>query len=185
MKDNFENIFKEKRSEFDFVEPNIGHFERFEARLKETNKQEPKRRNWRWLSIAASVVLILGVWLGNARSHKGLELADVSPKMEETQDFFTATIKQEIKSINKIKSPENEKIIDDAFEQMKKLEENYKKLTIELKESNEDKRVIYAMISNFQKRIEILQNLMQQIDEIENSKPAPMASSFKLQKALA
>ncbi|MEN8186531.1 MAG: hypothetical protein ABFR05_05325 [Bacteroidota bacterium] len=167
MKDNFENIFKDKRNEFDFAEPNIGHFERFEAKLKGADKKEPKRRNWIWLSIAASVILILGVWMGNASSHKGLELADVSPKMEETQDFFTATIQQEIKNINKIKSPQNEKIIDDAFKQLEVLEVNYKELKFELKESNEDKRVIYAMISNFQQRIEVLQNLMQQLEDME------------------
>ena len=42
--------------------------------------------------------------------------------------------------------------------------------TIELKESSEDKRVIYAMITNFQKRLEVLQNLMLQLEEFENYK---------------
>jgi len=36
--------------------------------------------------------------------------------------------------------------------------------------SNEDKRVIFAMITNFQKRIEILQNLMEKLEEIERLK---------------
>ncbi len=168
MKDNLENIIKEKKHEFDFEEPNIGHFERFEAKLKAQNKPKSKVVYWPWLSAAASVIIILGIWFGgNLTPNKGLELADVSPKMEETQSFFIQTIHKEIAQIEKSKTPENQNIIDDAFFQLNKLEESYKKLTLELKESNEDKRVIYAMISNFQQRIEILQNLMLQLEEVE------------------
>ncbi|MEN8123763.1 MAG: hypothetical protein ABFR32_01435 [Bacteroidota bacterium] len=168
MKDNLENTIKEKRNEFDFAEPNIGHFERFEARLKAQSKPKSKVVYWPWLSVAASIIIILGIWFGgNFTPNKGLELADISPKMEETQSFFIQTIQKEIAQIEKNKTPENQKIIDDAFSQLRILEKSYKKLTLELKESNEDKRVIYAMIFNFQQRIEILQNLMQQLEDIE------------------
>ncbi len=53
---------------------------------------------------------------------------------------------------------------------MNKLEENYILLTVELEKSNEDKRIIYAMISNYQQRIEVLQTLLQQLDEIKQIK---------------
>ena len=172
MKDKLDHIFKEKRSEFDFEEPNIGHFNRFEAKLK-AGKEQPvvKKTSWHWLAIAASVLLIFGYWLGNNDLNKGLELADVSPKMEETQGFYLATIHKEIEEIKKQETPQNKKIIDDAFAQLEKLENNYQKLTLELKESNEDKRVIYAMISNFQRRLEVLQNLVDQLEEFENITP--------------
>lgn len=168
MKENLENIIKNKRHEFDLAEPNIGHFERFEAKLNAYNKPSSKGVYWSWLAAAASVIIILGIWFGNNFApDKGLELADISPKMEETQSFFVQTIQKEIALIEKNKTPENQEIIDDAFVQLNKLEKNYKKLTLELKESNEDKRVIYAMIFNFQQRIEILQNLMQQLEDVE------------------
>ncbi len=168
MKDNLEIIFKERKREFDIAEPNIGHFERFEAKLKAQNKPKSRVVYWPWLAAAASVIIIFGIWFGgNFNPNKGLELADVSPKMEETQSFFVQTIQKEIALIEKNKTPKNQKIIDDAFLQLNKLEENYKKLTVQLKESSEDKRVIYAMIFNFQQRIEILQNLMQQLEDVE------------------
>ena len=63
---------------------------------------------------------------------------------------------------------ENKIIIEDAFVQLNILEKNYQKLTLELKESNEDKRVIYAMIANFQKRLEILQNLVDQLEDFKS-----------------
>ncbi len=169
MENNLENRIKELQNEFDFAEPTIGHFERFEEKLQAQKKlKKGSKFRWAWMGIAASILLLLGFFLGNYNQEPtALELADVSPKMEETQHFYLATIQQEIESINKEKTPENQQIIEDAFTQLNKLEDNYKKLTIQLKESNEDKRVVFAMISNFQTRIEVLQNLMEQLDKLK------------------
>jgi len=172
MKDNFDKIFSEKRSEFDYEEPNIGHFNRFETKLKmQKDQSKNKKTPWRWLAIAASVLIFFGYWLGNSNSNKGLELSDVSPKMEETQGFYLATIHKEVEDIKKKQTPQNKQVIDDAFAQLIKLENNYQKLTLELKESNEDKRVIYAMITNFQNRLVVLQNLVDQLQEFEKLNP--------------
>lgn len=170
MKNNFEDIFKGDKSKFDFAEPNIGHINRFEAKLKEQNNGAKKtiKTQWYWLSIAASILLFFGYWLGNQNASNSLELADVSPKMEETQNFYLATIHKEIEQIKGEETPENQMIIEDAFDQLKILESNYQNLTIELKESNEDKRVIFAMIANFQKRLEVLQNLVDQLEDFKN-----------------
>ena len=54
--------------------------------------------------------------------------------------------------------------------QLHKLETQYIALTLELKESTEDKRIIYAMISNFQQRIELLQRLLAQIEDVKQLK---------------
>ncbi len=170
MKDNFENIFEEKRNNFDFVEPKIGHFNRFEAKLANQNANVKKtiKTQWHWLAIAASVILFFGYWLGNNNKNTGLELADVSTKMEETQNFYAATIHKEIEQIQGQKTAENQTIINDAFDQLKILEDHYQKLKVELKESNEDKRVVFAMISNYQKRLEVLQNLVDQLEDFKN-----------------
>lgn len=170
MKDNLEKYFKNNKSEFDFSEPNIGHFERFEARLKNEIKPTKKsvKTQWHWLAIAASFLLFFGYWMGNKDMSKGLELADVSQKMEETQNFYAASIHKEIEIIQNQRTVKNQVIIDDALDQLKILEKNYINLKVELKESNEDKRVIFAMISNYQKRLEVLQNLLDQLEDFKN-----------------
>ena len=193
MKDNLENIFKDQKEAIDFAEPNMGHFERFEAKLRQAQKSAEQKSHltavqptqktndqasntggsnikmhWQWLAVAASILLFFGYWMGNMNADKGLELADVSPKMEETQNFYLASIQKEVEEIRGQETPENKIIIDDAFKQLEILEKNYQKLTLELKESNEDKRVIYAMIANFQKRLEVLQNLVDQLDAFKS-----------------
>jgi len=166
MKD-LEKTFKKLQDDFDLAEPNIGHFERFEAKLKEQDKGFKKGKNisWYWLAIAASIILFVGIWFGNNNAQGRMQLGELSPKMEETQNFYLATIQKEIKFIEGQKNPQNQKIIDDAFTQLTKLELDHQKLSRELKESNEDKRVIYAMIANFQMQIEVLQNLVEQLEE--------------------
>lgn len=168
MKRDLEQRIIELQEEFDFAEPNVGHFERFQAKLKNEKKTKNKT-SWLWLSVAAMVLLAFGFMLGNLNTqNKGIQLAEVSPKMEETQNFYLASIQQEIELVKAKQTPENQKIIEDSFEQLNILEKKYEELTLELKESNEDKRVIFAMISNFQTRIEVLQNLLQQLEEFES-----------------
>lgn len=167
MKRDLEQRVLELREEFDFAEPNVGHFERFQAKLKKEKKTKSKT-SWLWLSVAAMVLLAFGFMLGNLNTQKGIQLADVSPKMQETQNFYLASIQQEIELVKAKQTPENQKIIEDSFAQLTILEKKYEVLTLELKESNEDKRVIFAMISNFQTRIEVLQNLLLQLEEFQS-----------------
>lgn len=163
---NFNNLFE---NDFDIAEPTIGHFERFEKRVsKQKTTYNPK--NWKWLIMAASVVLLFGFWFGQNQSNQALQLADVSPEMEETQNYFSSVIRTEIEKVNTRKSPENKKLVDDAFLRLEKLEKKYTHFSDELKESDSDKRVVFAMISNFQQRIEILQDLLTQLDEIKQFK---------------
>ncbi|GGH02903.1 hypothetical protein GCM10011416_22180 [Polaribacter pacificus] len=165
MNKKLDNYFATQN--FDIEEPPFGHMERFEKRLKEPRK---KKYNFKWLSLAASLLLLVGIWTGTNLSSSSLALADVSPQMQEAESFFVATIKQEIKEIEKFRNPSTERIINDALNQLKTLEKQYKKLVTDLNKTNNDKRIIYAMIRNYQSRIEVLQDVLKQIDEIKNPK---------------
>ncbi|PHR70589.1 MAG: hypothetical protein COA67_08160 [Lutibacter sp.] len=163
---DFKELFNKK---FDIAEPTIGHFDRFENRLSKQQKTyNPK--SWRWLVMAASIALLFGFWFTQTQNNETLQLADVSPEMAETQNYFSSVLKTEIEKINTQKSPENKTLIDDAFLRLENLEKQYAHLTDELKESDSDKRVVFAMISNFQQRIEILQNLLIQLEDIKQFK---------------
>ncbi|MDY7395598.1 hypothetical protein UMM65_10120 [Aureibaculum sp. 2210JD6-5] len=172
-KDKLEEKFLELRDQFDTEEPEVGHFLRFEERLAKQKPEKPKWNptTWKWLAVAASIALIFSIGFNTFKPEpKGLELADVSPEMQETQSFFVSTIQNELKQVASKRNADNKEVIDDALAQLDILEKEYESLKVELKTSNEDNRVIYAMIANFQQRIEVLQFLLQQIDEIEQLK---------------
>ena len=101
------------------------------------------------------------------------ELADISPELSETQDFFVLTINEELKKLNAEKSPVTEDIVHDAMRELSILESNYQQLKKDLKTSGKDQRVIYAMISNFQMRIDILTNVLEQIENVKQLKTIP------------
>ncbi|RXP57618.1 hypothetical protein EC396_06590 [Lutibacter sp. HS1-25] len=173
MKDHLENKFKTLENQFDIEEPDFGHFDRFEAKL---NNTKPKTRNniiklIITIAVAASVVLFVGIWIGkNQNSQKGMQLASVSSEMKETQSYFVTVIEKELYTIDNERNKDTEKLISDGLNQLTKLEIAYNKLTLELKESTEDKRIIFAMISNFQQRIDVLQSLLLQIETVKKLK---------------
>ncbi len=170
MQDNLENIFKELENQFDVEEPNIGHFKRFEEKLHNGTKPNIFFKLWPFIAVAASIILIFGIWIGSSFSNSGMELAKVSSEMDETQNYFVATIEKELKTIEKERNIDTEQIINDGLQQLNKLETQYQALTFELKESTADKRIIYAMIANFQQRIEVLQSLLIQIEDVKQLK---------------
>jgi len=54
--------------------------------------------------------------------------------------------------------------------QLKKLETNYKQLETDLINGGNDKLILSAMITNFQTRIDLLQDVINQIETIKNLK---------------
>ncbi len=172
MNQDIDKLFDHLKGTFDMEEPTIGHFHRFEQKL---SKKPIRKRNKNWmpfLSIAAMVLVMVGIWIGMEykQAAQGLELATVSPKMNETQDYFIAVIKREIETIGGHRNPETNKLIDDSFLQLTKLETQYKHLKLELGASSQDKRIIFAMVRNFQLRIQVLENVLQQLQQQQNFK---------------
>ena len=156
-------------SKFDIHEPTIGHFNRFQSKLEKQEVTQKQKTSWyKYIAIAASILLLLTIGFGNINAKKGFDLADVSPKMEETQDYFNNVINSELEKIAKIKNNKNEKIINDAFKQLQFLEEDYKNHKLELSTNSENKNIIYAMINNYQQRIDVLKNLLEQLKKINS-----------------
>ncbi len=171
--DNLNTLFKNLKEDFDIETPGLGHQQRFLDKLNNQTETvvlntKPQRSIWRPLiGIAASVALLISLFVGFQQDSNSKDLASVSPEMATTQDFFTNAITSELEKLNSEETPEFQDLIIDALFQIKILEENYEKLKIDLNESGNDKRVIYAMITNFQNRIDVLQNVVEQIDNLK------------------
>ena len=164
MENKLDAFFSENN--FDFQELHSGHLERFERKLNQTKKNA--KTSWKWLSAAASIILVFCFWLGSNHQKKQMDLADVSPKMEEVQNYFASTIHQELKDLEKNRSLETEHIIEAALEQLEELEDGYKAFVKELNIEGNSKKIISEMIKNYQQRLEILENVLKQIEEIKN-----------------
>jgi len=172
-RDNLKSLFENLQNEFDVESPNVGHEQRFLAKLKGEDTTRVVLKNskssfWKpFMAIAASLVLGISIFAIVQQGPEAKDLASISPELSETQDFFTTAIALELASLNSERTPETETIVADALKRIDLLEKAYEKLKIDLNESGDDKRVIYAMISNFQSRIDLLQNVLKQIEEVK------------------
>lgn len=176
-KDEIERYLANKRKQLDVFEPSSNHKALFIKKLAQQNKtivqlNPKKRRRVSVYAIAASVVLIgaFSFLIVQSKLKQKAELASVSPKMENTQNFFNIAIQQQLEEINQNASNENSQLVKDALKQLEKLENNYEILKKDLVQSNNDKRVISAMINNFQKRASLLEGVLEKIDAINTLK---------------
>ena len=184
--DNLNTLFRELKDGFDIEEPQSDHKQRFLEKLN-TNKKmasgggSTSSDGWKpFLMIAASLVLILTLVIGSGNPNSSRDLANISPEMATTQDFFTTAIATELEKLNNEESPEYQNLVVDALFQIKILEEDYQNLKTDLEDSGDDQRVIHAMITNFQNRIDILKNVSEQIDELKQFKQTTDENSYTL-----
>ncbi|GAA0720840.1 hypothetical protein GCM10009430_21430 [Aquimarina litoralis] len=174
--DEIDKLFERMENQLDVFEPSADHKLRFLEKLQSQNQVislQPKKRNWiRPLAIAASIAVLIGM-ISIApifQTNEKAELASVSPQMEETQNFFTVAIQNQLEEISKNSSEETNALVDDAMKQLEKLETSYEILKKDLVESSNDKRVISAMIKNFQQRASLLENVLEKINDINKLK---------------
>ena len=113
---------------------------------------------------------MIGFWFGKIHQKTTIDLADISPKMEEVQGYFVAAIHQKTKIIEKNKTSENEFIIKQTLAQLAKLENEYQQLLKELNKQGNQKKIINFMIENYQLRLEILENMFKKITQIKKLK---------------
>lgn len=164
MEDKLHTFFSE--NEFDFHEPTAGHMKRFEKRLK--GKKTQKQFSWQWMSVAASVVLLIGFSLGFMTKDNFSIATNDSSKIQEVEAFFVSAINTELQEIEMNRNLQTEEIIEDALEQLEELDDSYKRYIQELDNSGEYRHILNDMIENYKKRLEILQSAMNQIDLVKN-----------------
>lgn len=175
-KDNIEELFQNLKGSFDTEAPNTGHEERFLEKLNGGNQVtlRPVTRSswWKPLSIAASIAVLIAVGMGLVNQNYTMQkqLAKVSPEVSNTQFYFASLIEEQVKELQSESAPEAQQIIADTMTQLATLEQNYGELKKEMLAGGNDKILLRAMITNFQTRIELLEDVLEQIETIKTLK---------------
>jgi len=175
-KDTIENLFKNLQGSFDIEEPKTGHELRFLEKLSASKgvvsiKKSTKFR-WKSLAIAASIALLcaVGVGLYNSQPSLDQQVAQISPEVSRTSVYFAGLIEEQVKQLENESTPQTRQIIDDTMLQLDKLETDYARLEQDLVNGGNSKLLLSAMITNFRTRIDLLQEVLDQIENIKNLK---------------
>ncbi|TAI48300.1 hypothetical protein [Flagellimonas allohymeniacidonis] len=175
-KDNVEELFNRLQRSFDLEEPTIGHQERFLEKLNQAKGVKTLAQNktnwWKPLSIAASIALlcVVGLQIFNARPSIKQQVVEIAPEVSQTEFYFAGLIEEQVQQLRDAKSPETAKLVDDTLAQLDKLENDYGTLEQELINGGDSKIILNAMIINFQTRIDLLKEVLNNIENIKNLK---------------
>lgn len=175
-KENLEELFAKLEGSFDIEEPKAGHQQRFLEKLNGskgvTNLNQRKVTWWKPLSIAVSIALVLGVTIAQLYSEPTIDerVAEISPEVSNAQFHFASLIEEQIKELEAENSPQTQKIISDTMAQLADLKLDYNELEQELLKGGNSKLILSAMITNFQTRIDLLNDVLSQIETIKNLK---------------
>ena len=92
--------------------------------------------------------------------YSGISLTDVSPELAEAEDYYNKEVSHKLSQLKEIKADQ------EAIEEVEFLDAEFKLLKQELGESNNEK-VITAMIENYQLKLDILENILEQYKKVE------------------
>lgn len=172
MENQLDNLFNDIKFHIDNEEPTVNHKTQFLKRLHKNELVKTKlrvivlKRFRSVLSVAASLLLMLGIFVGMSSDAKSMELSKISEEMAHTEDYFKIAIELELEKINNNNNPGVQKILKSALSKLSELENAYNSLKKDLVNSGTDKRVIHAMVQNLQNRMELLKNVQLQLAEI-------------------
>lgn len=174
--ESIDKLFDKLQGTFDIEEPQEGHQQRFLEKLQASQGvvsiERKKKSWWKTLSIAASVAILcaLGIGFFNSAPTRDEQVAEISPEVSQSQFYFASLIEEQVRELENESTPETAKIIDDTMLQLQRLETNYIKLEQDLLNGGNSKLILSAMITNFQTRIDLLANVLDQIENIKTLK---------------
>jgi cell division protein FtsL len=167
-----ENQVRNNRQKFDSQEPSSGHMERFEQKLiKRQSRSLFSRIPY---ALKAAVVLLL-VALSSIliyeqaqiyyQNQRILSLQDISDEFGEAELYYTSLIKNKYQEINRlnIEDPRQKEMLMNELDEMDRL---FHSLQKDFQANPADERIINAMISHYQLKLEVMSQIIKQLEEV-------------------
>lgn len=188
LKRLFEN--EEKNSQLTMSE---GHEARFLEKLNNDLPEETSiKKRFSVLKIAASIVVLIGLAFGaykfsqqpksienqvvNNQNHTNenqlKSLGDISPDLKNVEDYYLANINLELSKIKQ--TPENKELFEGYVIRLAELNQEYKRLSIELTENGPNELTVSALIDNLKLRLNLLYRLKEQLHDLNVSEEAKL-----------
>ncbi|MEN8158283.1 MAG: hypothetical protein ABFS10_15125 [Bacteroidota bacterium] len=180
MSDKLEDFVKQHKEAFDLHEPDPSIWLKInpanvplEGSTGERAPVKRKRRPMGWLRVAAAVAIIFagssaGIWFLAGGLNEADQYSDaVFQEMAETELYYTRMVTQRYDELRPYLATDpvaSEMLTLD----MEELDEVYDVLKEDLKDNASNPEVIEAMILNYRVKLEILEDLLNQLKEKEN-----------------
>jgi hypothetical protein len=144
---------------FNTEEPPEGHFERFYAKLKHSDKHRKVLLNNTWGKIAA--ILVLGLFLSallfaGYKFYKAINANDgcLNAELCEAEDYYSRQIEYYYKKIEKL--PDDLPMHEGILDELREMDMQVKDLKSDLKQNPYDERIIHSIINCYQEKIGLM-----------------------------
>ena len=182
MAQNLKDLFKNQPLN-QTTKMSEGHESRFLNKLDNALPQQKKSSAFRFLNIAASVIVLLGLSYGaltyfnttipsvedenNVAALKLKTMGDISPDLKKVEDYYLASINLELSKVQL--TPQNKELFDGYIERLKELNEEYDNLTVELNENGPNEETLDALINNLKFRLNLVMRLKDKLQEFSET----------------
>jgi len=174
--DKLEKIFKEQRGAFD-EEPEENHFQRFEKKLDQYHARKNRNfQSWPFLRIASIVIIVLlsanlYVYLFQQKKEKNVEKF-ANREMIETANFYTTRINSGLSQLKQMSEQGIGSSIeyDQVKKEMEEMDRLHRDLEQEYSMNPNDERVINAMIEYYQTKLDIINTIRTDLENVKSIK---------------
>ena len=142
--------------------------------LKELHEEKPKVNHYKWLSVAASIALLITLTIGffpdekepinNPKENK-ITLGTISPELNSIENYYVNSINLELSELEI--TDENKELLDGFLSKVGELTKEYALLNEELNTKGVNDETIDALISNLQLRLQLLKRLKKKLNSLK------------------
>lgn len=174
--DKLDNLFNEQREAFD-AEPLEGHFGRFETKLDHFHTIKTRGFNtWSFLKIASVLIILLlsanlFVHLYSGKNEKRNQMF-ANSELNETANFYTVRINSGMSQLKQMADQGigSEQELTQVKKEMDEMDKLYQDLQKEYGKNPNDERVVNAMIEYYQTKLNIINTIKSDLENIKTIK---------------
>lgn len=187
MAQDLRDLFQKAEQQESQLKMSEGHEARFIKKLDESLPETSIKNRFSVFYIAASIVVLLGLAFGayqffedsksvmpqvvnnpNPEKEQQLKsLGDISPDLKKVEDYYLANINLELSKVKL--TPENKELFDGYVVRLAELNQEYKRLSVELTENGPNELTVSALIDNLKLRLNLLYRLKEQLHDLSTS----------------
>jgi hypothetical protein len=174
--EDIDKYIRNHKLAFNSEEPADGHFDRFESRFA-LQHSGSSRKLVHYLTIAASLMLLVSIsgllvyqQLSTSRiAQHTLNLSPGNQELGETEQFYSNLIAAKTSVLSKMEFPNEQQKLA-VLNDLKQPDDTYIGLQNDLKEDPNNEMVINALINYYEVRLNILNQLIQNLNQVLNNK---------------
>jgi len=170
MKD-IEKYIKDHAALFD-VEPEEGHFDRFEAKLKQQKQGRRRHLLHQSMRVAAVGLLLImsGLYLSSRWKTEADEQAlSYQQEFMEARYYYTNQIDQGLTTLEEMQGVLSEEQRAMLIEELTAADTLFNELQVDLKASPNDPRVLKAMLDHYRVKAMIINKIVDDLEQINAS----------------